>query len=822
MDVSSAFRGITTPVREVYDELAQIGWEVSKVSFRDGGYIAEGKNPNGEKLSAKGPDEVTAVGQLLLAAIRRNKLRTGHKLGAWGTTWEDSLPQIAEAYSKAPVYDPKAAPAWKELADDSVRRMQTLQNQIRIEVVDDPEPYANAQEMAEDVHKNQHFYVSRANSDHPMWTVDQNVAFRTVHDILGHVASGGDFGWHGENLACGAHFPLLTESAQKALFTECIGQTAYGAHYRAFGPQKVAFLDEFMDPVQQEENDPNHQGIHPSQSLVPTATPELPASPAVGLPDVGNPAPHQEGLGMTPVFTKTADFTPSDPNANWESAVAPTPTNAYLWQGDPLQAAETRDNASLIDTNWAKAGHLGEMKQAIVNAFRVVLLSPRKDLRWNAIHYQDIAHIPADVSDPSRYWEALAQRRDEWNARRGYAPGSHLPYYKELQDFYRFVKSKNPNLDDGEAREKADADFFHMWNEEEEKILSDPKNSDLTNDEVERKVNKEIAKRLKLVTHPKIKEDFDFGHHQLHLGIQQTLEGEDAGKYGAFMGSHLKAIARISEHVDDLLEAAQEDVQNHDGSGHHFRAVTLALGIPGVGPKVASFAWLLLQPMTSQLATIDTHMMDVLGHDYEKEMNPRDYYKFERELATGRDAAGYNHVPLGQFQWGMWDYKRTGPGTHQDHSAMRVLNPTPYSEVDWASKMGGDYWANAEPSWWTETQPYREQVGQDWDQNVATQFASQRTPHLSKTTVEKIAASTRLPWVYSPQGTYVGNPNETYMQLAKRSLGLSMEEVWQLVPYEQFAIGSYDPTTQEIFSPERLDPNLYRNIETQLKNYLLH
>jgi hypothetical protein len=57
--------------------------------------------------------------------------------------------------------------------------------------------------------------------------------------------------------------------------------------------------------------------------------------------------------------------------------------------------------------------------------------------------------------------------------------------------------------------------------------------------------------------------------------------------------------------------------------------------------------------MTSQLATIDTHMMDVLGHNYEKEMNNRDYFKFERELAAGRDAAGYGHVPLGAFQWGM-------------------------------------------------------------------------------------------------------------------------------------------------------------------------
>jgi hypothetical protein len=215
-------------------------------------------------------------------------------------------------------------------------------------------------------------------------------------------------------------------------------------------------------------------------------------------------------------------------------------------------------------------------------------------------------------------------------------------------------------------------------------------------------------------------------------GQYNILTGDEALKYGAFMGTHLKAIAQISQHADELLDAALEDVRAHDGEGHHFRHAALALGVSGVGPKVCSFAWLLLQPLTSQLATIDTHMMDVLGHHYEKDMSNRDYFKFEREFRAGLDAAGYAHLPLGAGQWGMWDYKRTGPGSHQDHSAMRVLDPKPHSQVDWVAKgvnLKGESWHNQAPDWWQNTQPARDLIAKEWDDTYGKSFPRGQAPY---------------------------------------------------------------------------------------------
>jgi hypothetical protein len=157
--------------------------------------------------------------------------------------YEQYMNQIADAYHQAPAMDPNAVDAWRELAEDSTRRADEIRNRLNVTVVPDvDDPYPNAKAMNADISRG-NFVVSSANSDHPLWTPNENVDFRICHDVLGHHPSGADFSWEGENRACGTHNQHLSPAAQKALFTECIGQTAYANKYGGFGPQKTVLLD---------------------------------------------------------------------------------------------------------------------------------------------------------------------------------------------------------------------------------------------------------------------------------------------------------------------------------------------------------------------------------------------------------------------------------------------------------------------------------------------------------------------------------------------------------------------------------------------------
>lgn len=168
--------------------------------------------------------------------------------------------EIAQIYAKLPMHQPGAERGWSELAQDAHARSGQLRQQYNVKTVQF-EPYENAEQQDYDVKNYNQFLVSDQNSEHPLWDTNTNVAFRTVHDLMGHIPSNGDFSWEGENRACSAHFPLLTPEARKALFTECIGQTAFVNVFKHFGPQKVAYFPNF-DPDQgyipQGPPDPNY------------------------------------------------------------------------------------------------------------------------------------------------------------------------------------------------------------------------------------------------------------------------------------------------------------------------------------------------------------------------------------------------------------------------------------------------------------------------------------------------------------------------------------------------------------------------------------
>lgn len=483
---------VTIPHNELYTQLFEIGWELHKLDFKNGVYVAKARNrETGQDMEANGKTPEMATLGILRQAQRANGIRRFaalQKFGAWSSDWLDQKEEIAKAYSQMPAFDEKAIPAWQALAAESKVQADAIRAQIQVEVVDDPEPYHSAQEMCEDVHKNKHFSVSRANSDHPLWSVEDNINFRIVHDVLGHCQSGGDFSWRGENLACGVHFPLVSPLAREALFTECIGQVAYRSHYRGFGPQKIGLLSDFLHHVQEQEGEhvyvphgglpnlqpsPNMsqggemldqaagmQGIYntPGSWVDPNQF-KAPPSPAFGL---GNPV--MDGYRVQTATKNVSPNLPYDPNQHWTSGH----DTEFDPESDYINLPGVIENAAKIDTEWQNEDEATQ-NRAIMQAFRVALLSPRKHLKWNAAHAQALMH-----TDPSTkavdLWHMLESERERHNQALGYPEGSHLGYQRELDFLTHELQNDNPGLSEAEALKEAKEVIFKKTKEFEERL----------------------------------------------------------------------------------------------------------------------------------------------------------------------------------------------------------------------------------------------------------------------------------------------------------------------------------------------------------------
>jgi hypothetical protein len=771
IDITSAFVGITTPLPDIIAQIQQLGWEVDSINFKNNAFTAVGKSQAGEKLETTGNTEATAAGNLLAAIQRQQSMRMvfNTRVAAWDDPFIDLQEAVAHEYADAKAYDKKAASAWTELAEDCRRRVEIIQSEIKIEITNNPIPYKSFSEMAEDITEKGHFIVSRANASHPIWSVNQVVDFRIAHDILGHAAAGGDWSWFGINRAFQAHAPLLTYTAQKALFTEVIGQGAFNSYYGSIAPQKIAFLKIFDNP--EDGDEPYHHPVHPSQTVIPGGMAKIPVEDN---------------------FKEASLDGFVDPNEGYQTGIEPTEDNAYNWhrikdsQGrmvDPLNSYELQNVVNDIKSDWHKLDESSQ-EQAVANAFRNSLLKPGKHERAHAQHYQAINHLPGSVDDPSRYWDALTHARDTHNTARGFMQANkELDQY--LMPLKRHIQSMNPTLRHDEIGNIADHHLLNMRAEEEreaKKKLGD----DASAEDIHREAIKRLLKRLKRMTNTKVNQDYDFGNEKMFFESKHP----DPSVYPSPLAHHVKPISDISKNIKDVTKAAVEDIEK-GGKGHHFRSSLMKQYYEDLDPHQIDEAWFYLAPETSQLGAVTPDILKALGRKKD-DLNLRDYFKAERELQAARDASGYGHMPLGQFSKGLKNTMRQTPGHHPSKSHLHPLRPTPHTEVSW-SKRENKLEKPRVPGWFNATKDARKQVASEWDRAEGIKHPKGAIPFKKKADADAAFSTFLTPFFHDPNsGKRVnGMPGQTLMQHMRESMGLTTPEVWVMNPQTGKEMNNY-------------------------------
>lgn len=176
---------------------------------------------------------------------------------------------VAASYKLAPVSDPAARPAFEELAGKMARQSDFLRHDFNF-IPSSGDHYASIKQLRRSIDAQRQAGKRRADmfvyaeppgpegdasqQGHPVFTNDQNVMIRGVHDAIAHLGGGHPFSARGEYGAYNRHLKTLCNVqdaragkclSAAALFTEIVGQTSFYYVYNAFAPQKAVFLPDF-------------------------------------------------------------------------------------------------------------------------------------------------------------------------------------------------------------------------------------------------------------------------------------------------------------------------------------------------------------------------------------------------------------------------------------------------------------------------------------------------------------------------------------------------------------------------------------------------
>lgn len=174
---------------------------------------------------------------------------------------------VAKAYLEAPKYDASVVKHWTALNASNHSLFKRLLSKVnviftsndeinvgsieidgrtfKIEHINPENEYKTQSEMKNAFKKTGVLKISMDFSTHPIFSVKDNIVFRTVHDYIAHILGNHDFGAKGEIACYNLHAKMAPREAIPALFTEVVGQASTTIVNNAFPIQKIAVLKGF-------------------------------------------------------------------------------------------------------------------------------------------------------------------------------------------------------------------------------------------------------------------------------------------------------------------------------------------------------------------------------------------------------------------------------------------------------------------------------------------------------------------------------------------------------------------------------------------------
>lgn len=181
--------------------------------------------------------------------------------------WDKYVELVSQAYLDAPDFDPDVTHHWEVLRESNYKLFKRLLSKVdviftsenksevgsvnilgrkfSIMYLPSSEQYQTQQEMKSDYENTGKLKISIDYSDHPIFSVKDNIVFRTVHDFIVHILGNHGFGAKGEIASYNRHAKLAPPDALPALFTEVVGQACVAIATNNFPKQKITILRGF-------------------------------------------------------------------------------------------------------------------------------------------------------------------------------------------------------------------------------------------------------------------------------------------------------------------------------------------------------------------------------------------------------------------------------------------------------------------------------------------------------------------------------------------------------------------------------------------------